>query len=343
MRAGPINSILIFNPKLLTKCLSPQGLCASVELSKETGDHMLNVGVIGLGGIAQKAYLPVYAQLQDQVQFYLQSRDLQKVTRLANQYHMVAAGTELADLDALQLDAVMIHAATEAHYELVKHFLARNVNVFVDKPLATNMDQVTELYLLAAQHQKLLTVGFNRRFAPALKTLIDLPEKNLIQVTKNRVADPQQPQTAIFDLLIHPLDTALALAGFPNEPTARYALHNDKSGQLEQASITFMAQGIRGEASINMVCGTNLEEATVGTPNGLFRVEDLALSHTYHGTSHTTIASPDWQPMLETRGFAPMIRAFFDAVVNSGENPVPPATSRMTHQLLCDMVDQLQA
>jgi virulence factor len=47
--------------------------------------------------------------------------------------------------------------------------------------------------------------------------------------------------------------------------------------------------------------------------------------------------------MLETRGFAPLVRAFFDAVANSGENPVAPATSRLTHQLLCDMVAQLQA
>lgn len=307
------------------------------------GDCMLNIGVVGIGNIALKAYLPVYAELQDQAQFYLVSRDLQKVTRIANKYHMVAAGTDLDALDNLQLDAVMIHAATSVHYEMVKHFLARNVNVFVDKPLATNMDQVTELYLLAAQHQKLLTVGFNRRFAPAIKTLIDMPEKNLITVTKNRVASPQPPKEAVFDLLIHPLDTALALAGFPSDPTARYTMHADKDGALEQASVAFMGSGMRGEASINMVAGTNLEEATVGTPNGLFRVQDLATSHTYHGTSHTEIASPDWQPMLETRGFAPLVRAFFDAVANSGENPVAPATSRLTHQLLCDMVAQLQA
>ncbi|MFD1484715.1 Gfo/Idh/MocA family protein [Lacticaseibacillus baoqingensis] len=303
---------------------------------------MLNIGVIGLGKIALKAYLPVYAQMQSEAQFYLMSRDLQKVTRVANQFHMVAAGTDLDALDSLNLDAVMIHAATTAHYDLVKHFLARNVNVFVDKPLAENMDQVTELYLLAAQHQKLLTVGFNRRFAPAIKNLIALPDKNLIQVTKNRVAHPQAPKEAIFDLLIHPLDTALALAGFPTDPTARYALHADKDGNVEQASVTIMANGIRGEAAINLVAGTNLEEATVATPNGLFRVADLATSHTYQGTSETVIAAPDWQPMLETRGFAPMIKAFLEAVTNSGENPVLPETSRLTHQLLSDMVAELQ-
>ncbi|MCI1986648.1 MAG: Gfo/Idh/MocA family oxidoreductase [Lactobacillus sp.] len=304
---------------------------------------MLKIGVIGLGNIALKAYLPVYAQMQSDAQFYLMSRDLQKVTRVANQFHMVAAGTDLKALDELNLDAVMIHAATGAHYELVKHFLSRNVNVFVDKPLAEDMDQVTELYLLAAQHQKLLTVGFNRRFAPAMTTLIALPKKNLIQVTKNRVAHPQAPQDAIFDLLIHPLDTALALAGFPSDPTARYALHADKDGNVEQASVTIMANGIRGEAAINLVAGTNLEEATVASSEGLFRVDDLATSHTYRGDSETVVAAPDWQPMLETRGFAPMIRAFLTAVTDSGDNPVLPETSRLTHQLLSDMVAELQS
>ncbi|WP_262314798.1 Gfo/Idh/MocA family protein [Lacticaseibacillus parakribbianus] len=302
---------------------------------------MLNIGVIGLGNIAQKAYLPVYAQMQDQVQWYLESRDLAKVTRLANQFHMVAAGTDVAALDQLSLDAVMIHSATAVHYELVKHFLARGVNVFVDKPLATTQAQVTELYLLAAQHQKLLTVGFNRRFAPQIQALAALADKNLVQVTKNRAADPQAPEHAIFDLLIHPLDTALALAGFPEEPKARYSLHLNDQGLLEQASVTFTAAGLRGTAAINLVAGSNLEEATVATTAGISRVQDLSRLQVYTGSQVRTTQAPDWQPMLETRGFAPMIRAFVAAVAQSATNPVAPQTSRLTHTILTDMVKQL--
>ncbi|WP_179395074.1 Gfo/Idh/MocA family protein [Lacticaseibacillus absianus] len=302
---------------------------------------MLSVGVIGLGNIAQKAYLPVYAQMQSEVQWYLESRDLAKVTRVANQFHMVAAGTDLAALDGLALDAVMIHSATSVHYELVKHFLERDVNVFVDKPLAMDQAQVTELYLLATQHRKLLTVGFNRRFAPQLQTLVDLPNKNLIQVTKNRVADPQEPREAIFDLLIHPLDTALALAGFPEDPKARYAMHLDDDGNVEQASVTFTAAGVRAEAAINLVAGTNLEEATVVTTDGLYRVQDLSTLQVYQGTAVTTQPAPDWQPTLETRGFAPMIRAFLAAVAHASDNPVAPQTSRLTHTVLTDMAKRL--
>lgn len=302
---------------------------------------MLNVGVIGIGNIAQKAYLPEYAKMQDNVQWFLMSRDLAKVTRIGNAYRMVVAGSSLEDLDKVELDAVMIHAATASHYELVKHFLTRNVNVFVDKPLALTMDEVTELYLLAAQHQKLLTVGFNRRFAPAMQPLLQLPDKNLIQVVKNRVAKPLEPRQALFEELIHPLDTALALAGFPSDPKARYTAHRDKDGNLEQAGVTFTANGIRGEASLNLVAGANLEEATVASPAGIFRVQDLSRSTTYQGTTAKVINAPDWQGMLTTRGFAPMIQAFLAAVRDSTTNPVAPESSRLTHQLIADLAAQL--
>ncbi|MFD1431683.1 Gfo/Idh/MocA family protein [Lacticaseibacillus yichunensis] len=302
---------------------------------------MLNIGVIGLGNIAQKAYLPVYAQMQDKVQFYLMTRDLAKLTALANQYHMVAAGTEVAALDGLNLDAVMIHAATPAHYELAEHFLSRGVNVFIDKPLATSMAQVTALYLLAAQHQKLLTVGFNRRFAPLDKQLIALPDKNMISVVKNRVNAPQPVAEAIYDLLIHPLDTALALANFPEEPNARFSLHKNKDGLLEQASITFTGNGVHGEAAINLVAGANLEEATVATPTGVYRVQNLSQLQHFAGSNVTTEVAPDWEPTLETRGFAPLIHAFVEAVANSTANPIEPQTSRLTHSLLDEMLHRL--
>lgn len=86
---------------------------------------MLTIGVMGLGTIAQKAYLPVYAQMQDQVQWLLSTRDEDKLQQLSKQYGLAAAGNSLEALDAKQLDAVMIHTPTETHYQYVKHFLER--------------------------------------------------------------------------------------------------------------------------------------------------------------------------------------------------------------------------
>lgn len=304
---------------------------------------MLSIGVIGLGNIAQKAYLPVYAEMQDQVQWYLDTRDLAKLTQLTNQYHLPLAGTDVKDLDGLKLDAVMIHAATPAHFELAKHFLTRDVNVFIDKPLATTTAQVTELYLLAAQHRKLLTVGFNRRFAPLMQQLQAVPNKNVIEVVKNRVADRQAPTEAIFDLLIHPLDTALMLAGFPTDIKPRYSMHADQDGNLQQATISFGVNGMRVEAGINLVAGADLEEATVSATAGVYRVQDLAQLTAYTKAGETRTKAPDWEPTLTTRGFAPLVKAFVKAVAEQTDNPIAPESSRLTHRVLAEMADQLQA
>ena len=56
---------------------------------------MLTIGVMGLGTIAQKAYLPVYAQMQDQVQWLLSTRDEDKLQQLSKQYGLAAAGNSL--------------------------------------------------------------------------------------------------------------------------------------------------------------------------------------------------------------------------------------------------------
>lgn len=47
---------------------------------------MEKIGVIGLGNIAQKAYLPVMATLQDQYEWHLTTRNKSKGKMLENKY-----------------------------------------------------------------------------------------------------------------------------------------------------------------------------------------------------------------------------------------------------------------
>lgn len=304
---------------------------------------MLTIGVMGLGSIAQKAYLPVYAQMQDQVQWLLSTRDEDKLKQLSKQYGLAAAGNSLEALDAKQLDAVMIHTPTETHYQYVKHFLEKGVHVFVDKPLATDMGQVNELYDLAESQHVMLTVGFNRRFAPMIQDLAQVADKTGVRVDKNRIDALDDTKHALWDLFIHPVDTALMLAGYPEKPNTRYALHTTSDGQLQQASVTFTAPGIRGEAGIDLQAGTNLEEAQVASPSGVQRVQNLDQLVVYGRGGASQTFAPNWQPMLETRGFASIVQAFVQAVADpDSKNPVSPATSQLAHAVVADLVNQIQ-
>ncbi|KRL11927.1 hypothetical protein FD09_GL000535 [Schleiferilactobacillus perolens DSM 12744] len=304
-------------------------------------EFMLNIGVMGLGTIATKAYLPVYAAMQDQVHWRLMTRNEEKLHRLGQQFNLPIAGNNVAALDVLPLDAVMIHTPTKTHYDLVRHFLNKGISVFVDKPLATNIDQVKDLYALAEKQGVLLTVGFNRRFAPLHQTLAHQSDKTAVRVMKTRLDQPDEPFHALYDLMIHPVDTALALAGFPETAKVdHFAIQKNAAGQLLRAEVALSAPHMMVSAGIDEAAGANLEEATVTTSHGIYRVQDLSRLITIQGTTQTQTYPSDWAPILVTRGFSPLVHAFVDAVVNHGDNPVSPQTSILSHQVIAELAAQ---
>lgn len=303
---------------------------------------MVTVGVMGLGGIATRAYLPVYAAMQDQVTWQMMTRNEDKLKRLGHQFGLPVAGNTLAALDHRPLDAVMIHTPTETHAELVRHFLERGVNVFVDKPLATDMAEAERLYALAEKQGLLLTVGFNRRFAPFHQVLAQQAvTARAVRVMKTRIANPDDPMHALWDLLIHPIDTALMLANFPVLPAPHYVVQTDTDGRLLRAEVTFALAHSVITAGIDEQAGINLEEAALTTDHGILQVQDLSRLTTLTVQGESRQFAPDWQPTLLTRGFQPMVAAFVRAVAAHGPNPVAPETSIQSHQVIADMVAHL--
>ena len=203
-----------------------------------------------------KAYLPVMAQLQDQVNWVLCSRQPTKLAQLQAQYHFSNGCLSFEALLAKSLDAVL-SIPTNTHYTLVKQALSHGLNVFVDKPLSENPLEVAELYKLAAQQGLLLTVGFNRRFVPQLQKLKSIPNKQLINVTKTRVDTRQPAAFAIYDLMIHTIDTALYLANDVglNDNVQPYC-KQDANHQLQVAQLTIETASQLITATLN-AGGTN--------------------------------------------------------------------------------------
>ncbi|MGW9367445.1 gfo/Idh/MocA family oxidoreductase, partial [Streptomyces albidoflavus] len=75
----------------------------------------MRVGCIGLGDIAQKAYLPVLTA-QPGVELHLQTRTPATLARTAAAYHLPGeqCHQELDSLLAARPDAAFVHAPTEA-------------------------------------------------------------------------------------------------------------------------------------------------------------------------------------------------------------------------------------
>ncbi len=174
----------------------------------------LRVGVVGLGSIAQKAYLPILGQAADWTLVGGFSPNQQKAQPLCDSYRMAC----FSRLDSLaeQCDAVFVHSSTASHFSVIGELLNRGVHVYVDKPLAETLEQGEQLLELAERRGKTLMVGFNRRFAPLYRQLkLEMNQPASIRMDKHR-ADSVGPHDLRFTLLddyLHVVDTALWLAG----------------------------------------------------------------------------------------------------------------------------------
>lgn len=301
---------------------------------------MEKIGVIGLGNIAQKAYLPVMATLQDKFEWHLTTRNEQKGQMLEAKYGFKYFYQTLDELIAEKPLAVFVHTPTKTHYQIIKQLLNNGINVYVDKPISEDLAQVEELYKFAESKDLMLTCGFNRRFAPFDQELKQIADKRTIVSEKIRENSPQPAQFAIFDLMIHSVDTALYLMDEKIERVNNFVVTSDE-GDLEQGYITIEGQRSHVQVITNMVGGSNLELSTVQGKTTRQTVTNLNHLETFQTGMTTQVSRPDWEETLVTRGFDPIIRVFLKAVSEHLANPVSPESSILSHKLCFDLVKTL--
>ncbi|MEG1486708.1 Gfo/Idh/MocA family oxidoreductase [Lactococcus sp.] len=271
------------------------------------------IGVIGAtSNIASKAYLPVYAKMQEEHRFILYSRQWDKAEKVRKQYKFEYATEDLSALETV--DLVIIHAATSQHFELAKRYLTAGVPVLMDKPISENFSEVKELQKLARQKNVLFVVAFNRRFAPQTAKLKDLPEKNMVKVSKNLANSASDKITfSMYDIFIHPLDTLIYLLD-DEILEVNYSLKKNKKGLLTRAIVMLETATTSGIATMNLEAGAFTEEFIVESPNATLRLSELTELEKMTGIDRQKFGISGWQSTTYNRGFDEIISAMTQAV-----------------------------
>ncbi|MCI3278777.1 Gfo/Idh/MocA family protein [Streptomyces cylindrosporus] len=271
----------------------------------------MKVGCIGLGDIAQKAYLPVLGTLPG-VELHLQTRTPATLDRVADTLHLTP-GQRHRDLDALLaqgLDAAFVHAPTVAHPEIVTRLLEAGVPTYVDKPLAYELAESERLVTLAEQRNVSLAVGFNRRFAPGYAQCADHP-RELILMQKNRIGLPEEPRSMILDDFIHVVDTLRFLAPGPVDDVTVRARVAD--GLLHHVVLQLAGDGFTALGVMNRLSGSAEEILEVSGQDTKRQVVNLAEIIDHKGQP-TVRRRGDWVPVARQRGIEQAVFAFLDAV-----------------------------
>ncbi|MFI1509810.1 Gfo/Idh/MocA family protein [Streptomyces sp. NPDC020597] len=271
----------------------------------------MKVGCIGLGDIAQKAYLPVLAAAPG-IELHLQTRTRATLDRVAD-IHRVPHDRRHRDLDALLgagLDAAFVHAPTAAHPEIVARLLEAGVPTYVDKPLAYELADSERLVELAEKRGTSLAVGFNRRFAPGYAQCADHP-RELILMQKNRIGLPEDPRAMVLDDFIHVVDTLRFLVPGPVDDVTVRARVED--GLLHHVVLQLAGEGFTALGVMNRLSGSNEEILEVSGQDTKRQVVNLAEVVDHKGQP-TVRRRGDWVPVARQRGIEQAVFAFLDAV-----------------------------
>ncbi|WP_232284489.1 Gfo/Idh/MocA family protein [Bacillus timonensis] len=292
------------------------------------------MGVIGLGDIAQKAYLPVYSGLRE-IEFHFYTRNQEKLRTIANQYRFEHIHSDLKSLVDSGITGAFVHSSTSSHEEIVQLLLNHGIHVFVDKPITDNYEGARRLVELAEERGLILMTGFNRRFAPSYVKLKEVSNPNMVVVQKNRNNLPGEPRTFIFDDFIHVVDTMRYLFSHPiEEMIVNGRMEN---GSLYHIVVQFISRSGIAIGIMNRDNGTTEEIAQVMGPlekRTVTNVSNLVISK---GMENSEVRSSDWEPTLIKRGFEQMVKEFINAVSTNSETLLPARDALKTHEI-CEKI-----
>ncbi|MEW1901237.1 Gfo/Idh/MocA family oxidoreductase [Streptomyces sp. NPDC086147] len=292
----------------------------------------MKVGCIGLGDIAQKAYLPVLATLPG-VELHLQTRTPATVERVADTLHL-SADRRHTDLDGLLsagLDAAFVHASTAAHAEIAERLLDAGVPTYVDKPLAYEYADSERIVELAEKRAVSLAVGFNRRLAPSYAQCLEHP-RDLILLQKNRIGLPEDPRTLVLDDFIHVVDTLRFL--LPGEIEHVDVRARIREGLMHHVVLQLSGEGFTAIGMMNRMNGSTeevLEVSGQDTKRQVLNLSDVV----DHKGQPTVRRRGDWVPVARQRGIEQAVLAFLDAV---REGRVLSARDALLTHELCERV-----
>ena len=275
----------------------------------------LRIGVVGLGGIAQKAWLPVLGVADDWTLQAAWSPGKEKALRICDAWRIPYADS-LEQL-AAQCDAVFVHTSTASHFEVVSRLLNAGVHVCVDKPLADKLNEAESLVELAARRKLTLMVGFNRRFAPLYRELkTQMGSAASLRMDKHRSDSVGHDlRFTLLDDYLHVVDTALWLAG----GTARLSggsLQTTAHGEMLYAEHHFSTPQLEVTTSMHRRAGSQREWVQAVTDGALYGACEMREWQEERGQGLMMRPVPGWQTTLEQRGFVGCARHFIECVQN---------------------------
>ncbi|MBB6458901.1 bi-domain-containing oxidoreductase [Flammeovirga kamogawensis] len=204
-------------------------------------------GIVGAGNYTSSMIIPRLKEVNAHLKYIASAGGLSSAI-LAKKGGITNATTDYQEiLNDKEVDTVIITTRHDLHAGMVMKGLQANKNVFVEKPLCLNTQELEEIITTYKESKGTLTVGFNRRFAPLatkMKSLVGNGPKNIV-ATMNAGAIP--PEVWVHDMEVgggrilgeacHYVDLCSYLAGSNVTEVCMNSMGTNPSDNTDNVSI----------------------------------------------------------------------------------------------------------
>lgn len=301
----------------------------------------LRIGIVGLGDIAQKAYLPILSKEQDWTLSGAFTPNAKKREAICSQYRI----NPFQSLENMcdHSDAIFVHSSTSSHFEIVHYLLNRGKDVYVDKPLAETVEQAEILVELSKKYNRKLMVGFNRRFAPmyvkAKEASQDIAWVRIDKHRKNNINNDFYADS-LLDSYIHLIDLARWIGEGQISLKGGHIQQNENNN-LVYSHHSFQAQnGMQLFTGFHRNAGTGLELLEIVNMGKVIRVKDL---HTYEVEENGELKITEtgsWETLLKEKGFEGAIHHFISSILGDTDPLVDGLEGLKSQMLVNTIIEQ---
>ncbi len=220
-------------------CEVDAGARIPINPTAVTGDKV-KVSFYGAGNYATASLLPPMQADRQVALTGLVTASGRSARGVAGQFGFAFCAGSYAELLQGDTDAIVVTTRHDTHAAAVRDALTAGKHVYVEKPLALSVDELREIHAAHDGHATAqLMVGFNRRFAPAARQVIEhfatVKSPLVVSIRVNAgtipanhwIQDPQVGGGRMIGEGCHFIDLAAALVG-ANVKTV-YAVGSNKA------------------------------------------------------------------------------------------------------------------
>lgn len=207
----------------------------------------VRVGIVGTSGWADFMYLPALQSHPQAEVTAICGRNRDSAEQMAVKYNIPKVFTDYKDMiNRGGLDAVLIGAPDNLHYEMTLQSISAGLHVLCDKPLAVTAQEAGEMYQAAETAKVKHMVLFTYRWMPFFRYVHDLIDQGYVgrgyhaefrylmgyarQKEYQWRFDQKRANGALGDLGVHMIDLARWLMGDITRVSAHLGVFVDRPG-----------------------------------------------------------------------------------------------------------------